>query len=150
MKNKKLYICGVGNNNKSYEKMYTSIKELKLDNLSWTEFGIYEIKISKTRCIEEPLLFESADEEEQINIEKSEISETQHSETFSTLFGKISHVFKKKQEIDWADTKGNKEYKWRGKCDACREQKSNLTVIHSATLSGVTICRECKIGEVRS
>ena len=149
MKNKKLYICGTESNNKLYEKMYTSIKSLKIDNLSWSEFGIYEIKITNTSCIEEPSLFKVTDIEEEVNIDENKIRETQYSATVNSLYGKTSQSFKKKQEIDWLDTNGNKDYRWSGKCDACREQKTNLTVIHSATLSGVTICRECKIGEAR-
>ena len=147
MENKKLYICGSEFGQANYKKTYTSVEKLKLDNLSWNELGIYEIKVLKTNCIEEPSLF-NVDIDDQVNIEEDSESEiTQNS--VNTFFGKISQVFKRTQEADWTDVNGNKEFKWSGKCDACREQKTNLTVIHSAALSGVTICRECRMGALR-
>jgi hypothetical protein len=147
MENKKLYICGSEFGQANYKKTYTSVEKLKLDNLSWNELGIYEIKVLKTNCIEEPSLF-NVDIDDQVNIEEDSESEITQN-VVNTFFGKISQAFKRKQSIDWADTSGNKEFKWRGKCDACREQKSNLTVVHSAALSGVTICRECRMGTLR-
>lgn len=147
MENKKLYICGSEFGQANYKKTYTSVEKLKLDNLSWNELGIYEIKVLKTNCIEEPSLF-NVDLDDQVNIEEDSESEiTQNS--VNTFFGKISQVFKRTKETDWTDVNGNKEFKWSGKCDACREQKTNLTVIHSAALSGVTICRECRMGALR-
>tara|TARA_B110000211_G_C14005341_1_gene520521 strand:- start:811 stop:1257 length:447 start_codon:yes stop_codon:yes gene_type:complete len=147
MENKKLYICGSEFGQANYKKTYTSVEKLKLDNLSWNELGIYEIKVLKTNCIEEPSLF-NVDIDDQVNIEEDSESEiTQNS--VNTFFGKISQVFKRTKETDWTDVNGNKEFKWSGKCDACREQKTNLTVIHSAALSGVTICRECRMGTLR-
>jgi hypothetical protein len=148
MENKKLYICGSEFGRANYKKTYTSVEKLKLDNLSWNEFGIYEIKVLKTSCIEEPTLFKDIIIDDQAGIEEVIDSEIEQN-VVNSFFGKISQVFKRKQSIDWADISGNKEFKWSGKCDACREQKTNLTVVYSATLSGVTICRECRMGALR-
>jgi hypothetical protein len=151
MENKKLYICGSDFGSAKYKKTYTSVKELKLDNLSWNELGIYEIKVLKTMCVEESSLFKDIiieDQEDQDDVDKDMKSKSEQN-VVNTFFGKISKVFKRKQSIDWADNSGNKEFKWRGKCDACREQKTNLTVVYSATLSGVTVCRECRMGALR-
>lgn len=148
MENKKLYICGSELSSENYKKMYTSVKKLKLDNLSWNEFGIYEIKVLKTSCIEEPTLFKDIIIDDQTGIEEVIDNEIEQN-AVNTFFGKISQAFKRKKIIDWTDITGNKEFKWSGKCDACREQKTNLTVVYSATLSGVTVCRECRMGALR-
>jgi len=149
MENKKLYICGTTICNKQYKKMYASIETLKLDNLLWHELGIYEFNFFKINCIEEPALFNGDIPEGQTDIEEIVQSETTAYSTVNTFFGKISQAFKRKQRTDWSDISGNKEFKWKGKCDACGEHKSNLTVVHSATLSGVTVCRECRLGNLR-
>jgi hypothetical protein len=148
MENKKLYICGSEFGQANYKKTYTSVEKLKLDNLSWNELGIYEIKVLKTNCVEEPSLF-NIDIDDQTNVEEVVDDEMSSQNVVNTFFGKISQAFKRKQSIDWADISGNKEFKWSGKCDACREQKTNLTVVYSATLSGVTVCRECRMGALR-
>jgi hypothetical protein len=71
------------------------------------------------------------------------------SEVAKGFVEKFTQAFKKKKEVDWTDSSGKKEFKWSGTCDACGNHKSNLTVVHSATLSGVTICRECRAGTIR-
>ena len=90
MENKKLYICGSEFGQANYKKTYTSVEKLKLDNLSWNELGIYEIKVLKTNCIEEPSLF-NVDIDDQINTKEDSESEiTQNS--VNTFFGKISQI----------------------------------------------------------
>jgi len=130
MKNKKLYICGPENNNEPCKKIYTSLKKLKLENLLWDELGIYEIKISKINCIVEPDLFKDDD--------------LNSLETTRSFLAKTTHSLKNKANIGRAGFDDNKEFKWHGTCDVCGCKKTNLTVVYSATLSGITVCRECR------
>ena len=145
MEDKKLYICG-NDSSKKPRKVYESIGQLKLENLLWEELGIYEVKISD--CISEPLFF-SQDNISVQKIEKIKSSNSikNNSNTVKVFFEKAARVFKKKHEVDWADIEGKKQFKWHGKCDGCSKMKENLTVLYSAALSGVTICRECREGK---
>lgn len=36
-----------------------------------------------------------------------------------------------------------KQFLWSGKCDICYESKKNVMSLESATLSSVTICKDC-------
>ena len=148
MEDKKLYICG-DSCNKKHRKVYDSIEQLKLENLLWEELGIYELKISD--CISEPSFF-NEDNFNMKKIEKQKQDNTikNNSNAVKLLFEKASQLFKKKHEPDWVDVDGIKQFKWSGKCDGCNKLKDNLTVLYSATLSGVTICRECREGIKRN
>ena len=36
-----------------------------------------------------------------------------------------------------------KQFLWSGKCDICYKSKKNVMSLESATLSSVTICKDC-------
>lgn len=149
--NKKFYTCTTSWENDPKFKVYESIQDLKKNEYCWSECGIYEVSLSVTRCIVEPnTLFEieSSDSDNRSLIEQ-DICGVETSEVAKGFVEKFIQPFKKKKKADWSDENGKKEFKWSGTCDACSEHKSNLTVIHSATLGGVTICRECRMGALR-
>jgi hypothetical protein len=150
MENKKLYICGSGNSNEPCRKIYTSVKKLKSENSLWDELGIYEVKLSKINCVVEPDLFKSDDlnihDHETSSPSEIDLNESNNLEAAKSFLAKVTQTFKKKTKLDWSDKDGNKEFKWHGTCDACGDKKTNLTVVHSATLSGIAICRECRTG----
>ncbi|MBC8410913.1 MAG: hypothetical protein H8E12_19685 [Rhodobacteraceae bacterium] len=68
------------------------------------------------------------------------------SEVAKGFIEKFIQPTKQKETTDWFDSNGDKEFKWTGTCDACGYQKSNLTIVYSATLGSVTICKRCRTG----
>jgi hypothetical protein len=149
--NKKFYTCTTAWDHDPKFKIYDSINELKYGEPCWAECGIYEVILTASRCIVEPSTFFDVELTNLDNrdIDEQDICGEETSEIAKDFVEKFIQPFKKKKKVDWADSSGNKEFKWSGTCDACSDHKSNLTVIHSATLGGVTICRECRMGALR-
>ena len=149
--NKKFYTCAVSWENDPKFEIYDSIDKLKQSELYWASDGIYEIILTESRCIAESSeLFDiiSSDSDNRSLAEQDSCGE-ETSEVAKGFVEKFIQPFKKKKEADWTDSNGNKEFKWLGTCDACEERKSNLTVVYSAALGGITICRECRMGALR-
>lgn len=144
--NKKFYTCTTSWSQDLKFKIYSSISELKQNESCWAECGIYELTITASRCVVDPCtLFDIEPTDLDIKAtNRQEICDEETTEAPNGFVGNIIQHFKKKKETDWTDLNGDKEFKWTGTCDACGCRKSNLTVIHSATLSGVTICQECR------
>jgi len=150
--NKTFYTCATNWVHNPDFKVYKTLEDLKRNEPCWDECGIYELSLAEFRCVVEPNLFGDLDCTD-LNIENPEMEPICGDETEEVAKGfleKVVQTFKSTPpKLDWVDHDGKKQFDWEGKCDACGKKKNNLTVIHSSTLSGVTICRDCKMGGMR-
>lgn len=146
---KKFYTCGKSWEYEQKLEIYSSIDELKQDNSCWPERGIYEIELATQTCVVKPNMFFDIEVDVTDNriLDEKAICGEDTSEVAKGFIEKFIQPINQKKTEDWLGTNGEKEYKWSGTCDACGYQKSNLTIVHSATLGGVTVCKECRMGK---